>query len=183
MSVREIVKYGDPRLRKTCATVNDFSVLPDIVNEMYDSMYEHNGVGLAANQIGYDLNLFVIDITHTEEADEPAEFVNGKIIDSCGESSYSEGCLSIPGVEFEIKRPEFITLEYQKLDGSKHTKEFGGYYARAIQHEVDHLNGKLIVDYVNSVSKLRYNSQLKAIKEQAQIRYSELLSQGASPVN
>jgi len=176
MPVHEIVKYGDPRLRKKCTEVTDFLVLPDIVNEMYDSMYEAEGIGLAANQIGYDLNLFIIDITHSEEADEPAEFINGKIVDTQGESVLPEGCLSVPGVEFEIKRPEFITLEYQKLDGSKHKKEFDGLYARAIQHEMDHLNGKLIVDHVSAITKLRYKSQLNEIKDNAKIHYIEFIS-------
>lgn len=174
MSVHEIVKYGDPRLRKKCAQVTDFSILPGVVNEMFDSMYEAEGIGLAANQIGYDMNLFIIDITHTDEVDEPAEFVNGEIVDSLGESVFDEGCLSVPGVEFEIKRPEFITLEYQKLDGSKHRKEFGGLYARAIQHEMDHLNGKLIVDHVSSIVKMQYKTQLKEIKENAQFQYSNI---------
>lgn len=175
MPAKEIVKYGDPRLRKVCKTVNDFSVLPKIIASMYDSMYEAEGIGLAANQIGIDINLFIIDITHTDEVTESAEFVNGKIIDSHGESTISEGCLSIPGVEFEIKRPEFITLQYQKIDGSEHGQEFGGLYARAIQHEMDHLNGKLIVDHVSSIAKLRYKSQLKEIKENADYHYSDLL--------
>lgn len=182
MSVREIVKYGDPRLRMICANVKDFSILPEVVNDMYNSMYEHDGVGLAANQIGLDLNLFIIDITHTEETDEPAEFVNGKIVGSRGELSHTEGCLSIPGVEFEIKRPEFITLEYQKLDGSKHTEEFGGFYARAIQHEMDHLNGKLIVDHVSSIAKIPYKSHLTEMKEQARFHYSNVSNQSAIPI-
>jgi len=178
MSAVNIVKYGDPRLNKACKAVKDFSILPDIISDMYDSMYEAEGIGLAANQIGVDLNLFIIDITHTEEADEPAEFINSKIVGFRGESTFSEGCLSIPGVEFEIKRPEFITLQYQKLDGSKHEKEFGGLYARAIQHEMDHLNGKLIVDHVSSIAKLRYKSQLKEIKENATHQYSDLIHSG-----
>ena len=176
MSVVDIVKYGDPRLQKVCETVKDFSVLPDIVSNMYDSMYEAEGIGLAANQIGIDLNLFIIDIAHTDETDESAEFVNSKIIGSRGESTFTEGCLSVPGVEFEIKRPEFITLQFQKLDGTIHEKEFGGLYARAIQHEMDHLNGKLIVDYANSLAKLRYKSQLKEIKENAAHHYSDLIN-------
>ena len=175
MPAKEIVKYGDPRLRKVCKTVKDFSILPDIIDNMYDSMYEAEGIGLAANQMGIGINLFIIDITHTDEVTESAEFVNGKIVDSHGESTISEGCLSIPGVEFEIKRPEFITLQYQKIDGSKHEQEFGGLYARAIQHEIDHLNGKLIVDHVSSIAKLRYKSQLKEIKENADYHYSDLL--------
>ncbi len=175
MSILEIVKYGDPRLRKVCKTVKDFSVLEDIVANMYDSMYEAEGIGLAANQIGIDLNLFIIDITHLEEVNEPAEFINGTIVNSRGESTISEGCLSVPGVEFEIERPEFITLQYQKLDGSKHEQEFSGLYARAIQHEMDHLNGKLIVDHVSAIVKLRYKSQLKEIKENAAYHYSDIL--------
>ena len=175
MSVIDIVKYGDPRLLKVCKTVEEFSILPDVIATMYDSMYEADGIGLAANQIGIDLNLFIIDITNTDEATEPGEFVNGKIVGSRGESTISEGCLSIPGVEFEIKRPEFITLQYQKLDGSKHEKEFGGLYARAIQHEMDHLNGKLIVDHVSSIAKMRYKTLLKEIKENAAYNYSDLL--------
>ncbi len=175
MSIIDIVKYGDPRLHKVCKTVEDLSILPEIISTMYDSMYEADGIGLAANQIGIDLNLFIIDISHKEEAAEPSEFVNGKIIDSHGETTFSEGCLSIPGVEFEIKRPEFITLQYQKIDGSKHEQEFGGLYARAIQHEMDHLNGKLIVDHVSSIAKMRYKTQLKEIKENAAYHYSDLL--------
>ena len=174
MSILEIVKYGDPRLRKICEAVSEFSVLPDIVANMYDSMYEAEGIGLAANQIGIDLNLFIIDITHLEEVNETAEFINGKIVDSREETTFSEGCLSVPGVEFEIKRPEFITLQYQKLDGSKHEQEFNGLYARAIQHEMDHLNGKLIVDHVSAIAKLRYKSQLKEIKENAVYHYSDI---------
>lgn len=180
MPAKEIIKYGDPRLRKVCITINNFFILPEIIANMFDSMYEAEGIGLAANQIGIDLNLFVIDITHTEEVTESAEFVNSQIIDSHGESTFSEGCLSVPGVEFEIKRPEFITLQYQKVDGSKHEQEFDGLYARAIQHEMDHLNGKLIVDHVSSVAKLRYKSQLKEIKENADYHYSDLLGHSAA---
>ena len=175
MSIIDIVKYGDPRLLKVCKTVEDFSILPDIIATMYDSMYEAEGIGLAANQIGIDLNIFIIDISHKDEVTEPGEFVNGEIIDSRGESTFSEGCLSIPGVEFEIKRPEFITLHYQKLDGSKHEQEFGGLYARAVQHELDHLNGKLIVDHVSSIAKMRYKTQLKEIKENSAHQYSDLI--------
>ncbi len=174
MPVKKIVNYGDPRLRKVCKTVQEFSILPEIIANMYDSMYEAEGIGLAANQIGIDLNLFIIDITHTDGITESAEFLNGKIINSHGESTFSEGCLSIPGVEFEIKRPEFITLQYQKIDGSKHQQEFDGLYARAIQHEIDHLNGKLILDHVSSIAKLRYKTQLKEIKENVDYHFSDL---------
>lgn len=174
MSTIEIVKYGDPRLRKVCKTVKEFSALPEIIANMYDSMYEAEGIGLAANQIGVGINLFIIDITHTDEVTESAEFVNCKIIDSHGEFTFSEGCLSIPGVEFEIKRPEFITMQYQKIDSSNHEQKFSGLYSRAIQHEMDHLNGKLIIDHVSSITKLRYKSQLKEIKMNVDYHHSDL---------
>jgi len=171
----DIVKYGDPRLRNVCKIVEDFSLLPDIVANMYESMYEAEGIGLAANQIGIDLNLFIIDITHLDEVNETSEFVNSNIVESSGESVFSEGCLSVPGIEFEIKRPELITLQYQKLDGSQHEQDYNGLYARAIQHEIDHLNGKLIIDHVSAIAKLRYKSQLKEIKENAGYHYSDIL--------
>ena len=171
----DIVKYGDPRLRNVCKIVKDFSLLPDIVANMYESMYEAEGIGLAANQIGIDLNLFIIDITHLDEVNETSEFVNSNIVESSGESVFFEGCLSVPGIEFEIKRPELITLQYQKLDGSQHEQDYNGLYARAIQHEIDHLNGKLIIDHVSAIAKLRYKSQLKEIKEYAGYHYSDIL--------
>ena len=180
MSVVNIVQYGDPRLQKICETVKDFSVLPDIVSNMYDSMYEAEGIGLAANQICIDLYLFIIDIAHTDETNESAEFVNSKIVGSRGESTFTEGCLSVPGVEFEIKRPEFITLQYQKIDGTIHEREFGGLYARAIQHETDHLNGKLIINHATPIAKLRYKSQLKEIKENAEHHYSDLVNNNSA---
>lgn len=180
MSVIDVLKYGDPRLRRVAKPVEDFSVLPDIIANMYDSMYEEEGIGLAANQIGIDLNVFIIDITHKEDVDEPIEFVNAKIIDSSGETTFSEGCLSVPGIEFDIERPENITLQYQTLDGTTHKKEFNDLFARAIQHEIDHLSGKLIVDHVSSITKLRYKSKLKEIKELASHQYFDLLQQDSA---
>jgi len=180
MAVLDIVKYGDPRLRKVVRKVEDFSILPDIIQKMYDSMYEADGIGLAANQIGFDINLFIIDITDSDEANEPTELVNCKIIDERGEVTFSEGCLSLPGIEFDIKRPEYVTVQYQKPDGTNHEREFGGLFARAIQHEIDHLSGKLIIDHVSSIEKLRYRAQLKDTKKLAAFKYSELLRQNSS---
>ena len=172
MAVLDIVKYGNPILRKACKPVTDFSILPPIVADMFDTMYEAEGIGLAANQVGLDMNLFIIDVTHTEEADEPLTFVNGKLVDSWGESIHSEGCLSIPEVELEVKRPEFIKFRFRTPDEKEHTAEFGGLLARAIQHEMDHLNGVMIIDRVSPLVKMQYNKQLKEIAKNAS-RYSE----------
>ena len=96
MSVLDVVNYGDPILRKKCKQVKDFSNLPTLIEDMFDTMYEEEGIGLAANQVGIDMNMFIIDIAHTDENEFPRIFINGKIIKIEGESTFSEGCLSIP---------------------------------------------------------------------------------------
>lgn len=170
MAVLDIVKYGDPILRKTCRQVTDFSNLDDLVDDMFDTMYEADGIGLAANQVGVNLNLFVIDISHTEEADEPATFINGKIVESSGECLFDEGCLSIPEVTLEIKRPETIVFKYQDLDEVWHEETFTGLFARAIQHEMDHLSGKMIVDRVPEIATMAYKSHLKDLAKKSKTR-------------
>ena len=164
MAVREIVKYGDLILRKQCGDVEDiFSVLP-LVEDMFDTMYEEEGIGLAANQVGFDMNLMIIDVSHTDEVDEAHIFVNGQILDSFGESELEEGCLSIPEIRLPIKRPESIRFKYQLPDGSDQVEEFSGLLARAIQHEVDHLKGVFIIDRVSHLMALQYKKKLKQIK-------------------
>jgi len=173
MAVLDVVHYGDPILRKVCAPVKDFSGLLDIVEDMFDTMYEEEGIGLAANQVGFDMNLFILDVTHTEEAEEEMIFINGEITESWGESSYEEGCLSIPEVRLEVVRPEFIKIRYQNIDGEQVEEEFGGLSARAIQHELDHLTGKLIIDRVSSLQKVHYNKKLKEISADAIKKHQE----------
>ena len=92
MAVLNIVQYGSPILRKECKPVTDYSVLPKIIEDMFDTMYEQEGIGLAANQVGIDMNLMIIDVSHTDEVDEAHIFVNGQILESFGESEL-EDCL------------------------------------------------------------------------------------------
>ena len=133
---------------------------------MFDTMYEENGIGLAANQVGVDLNLFIIDISDIEGEGESIHiFINGQIIDSSGESWFEEGCLSIPDVRLDVKRPEKIIFKYQDIDGKIHTNEIEGLLSRAIQHEVDHLNGVFIIDRVSKTSKFSIDKELKSIKK------------------
>lgn len=174
MAVLEVVHYGDPILRKVCSPVTNFDDLDELLDDMFDTMYEEDGIGLAANQVGLDMNLFILDVTHTDETDETMVFINGEILEGWGESSYEEGCLSIPEVRLDVIRPEFIRFKYQDEDGKEHIDEFGGLTARAIQHEMDHLTGKLIVDRVADIQKLQYNKQLKQIYSEAQARYNKL---------
>ena len=164
----DIVHYGDPILRKKSKEVKEFKGLNKLIDDMFDTMYEENGIGLAANQVGVDLNLFIIDISDIEDESESIHiFINGEIIDSSGESWFEEGCLSIPDVRLDVKRPEKITFIYQDLNGETHTDEISGLLARAIQHEVDHLNGLLIIDRVTKTTKFTVDKELKAIKKEA----------------
>ena len=163
MSALPIVKYGQPILRKVLESVDDFDSIQDLVPDMFDTMYEEEGIGLAANQIGVDLNLMVIDISHTNEFHPPTAFVNGRILEGSGTSSMDEGCLSIPGVQVNVSRAESVRFAYQDLDGNTHEKDFDGLMARVIQHEMDHLTGRLIIDHASMVEKHRIRKQLKEI--------------------
>lgn len=165
MAVLELVNYGNPILRKTCNSVTDFSKLVDSIDDMFDTMYEEEGIGLAANQVGIDINLFVIDISHTDDSEFPRIFINGKITSSDGESIFSEGCLSIPQVSLEVTRPERIIFKYQDVEEKWREEEFDGLLARAIQHEIDHLNGVLIIDLVSEMQRARVNKEVKKIKK------------------
>ena len=115
MSVLDLVNYGNPILRKKCNQVTNFPQLSDLIDDMFDTMYEEEGIGLAANQVGIDLNLFIIDISHTDDDEYPRIFINGEITSSRGESVFSEGCLSIPKVALEVTRPEVILFKYQDI--------------------------------------------------------------------
>tara|TARA_Y100000591_G_C21750883_1_gene654690 strand:- start:260 stop:808 length:549 start_codon:yes stop_codon:yes gene_type:complete len=170
MSVLEVVNYGNPILRKRCNQVTDFSRLSDFIDDMFDTMYEEEGIGLAANQVGVDLNLFIIDISHTDDNEYPRIFINGEITSSKGESIFSEGCLSIPEVALEVTRPEVISFKYQDINEKWHEEEFDGLLARAIQHEIDHLNGVLIIDLVSEMQRLKVNKEVKRIKNDSIVK-------------
>ena len=170
MSVLEVVNYGNPILRKRCNQVTDFSRLSDFIDDMFDTMYEEEGIGLAANQVGVDLNLFIMDISHTDDNEYPRIFINGEITSSQGESIFSEGCLSIPEVALEVTRPEVISFKYQDINEKWHEEEFDGLLARAIQHEIDHLNGVLIIDLVSEMQRLKVNKEVKRIKNDSIVK-------------
>ena len=178
MAILEVVNYGNPILRKVCEPVKDFTNLDSIVDDMFDSMYEAEGIGLAANQVGIDLNLFIIDITHTEETESTHTFVNSSIIETGGdEELFQEGCLSLPGIALNVLRPEKVKLRYQTLDEQWHEDEFEGLLARAIQHEMDHLNGVFIVDRVSELERIQYQKDLKDLERKSKSLISSDLNQ------
>ena len=111
MSAKTVVHYGNPILKKKCKPVKDFSQLDSLIDDMFDTMYEENGIGLAANQIDVDLQLFVVDISDIDEEGESIHvFVNAEIIATEGESWMNEGCLSVPDVRLDVMRSNKITL-------------------------------------------------------------------------
>ena len=178
MAVLKVVNYGNPILRKVCEPVKDFAKLDAIIADMFDSMYEAEGIGLAANQVGIDLNLFIIDITHTEESEYTHTFINSSIIETGGDKElFQEGCLSLPGIALDVLRPEKVKLKYQTLDEQWHEDEFEGLLARAIQHEMDHLNGVFIVDRVSEIERIQYQKDLKELERKSKSLISSDLNQ------
>ena len=165
MAVRDIIYYGDSILREKCKNVSADEDLSDLITDMMDSMYEAEGIGLAANQIGVKKNIFIVDISHVDENENPRVFINGKIEKFEGESVYSEGCLSLPEIKFDVTRPEIITFSFCDEDKKKKVEEFDGLLARAIQHEVDHLTGILIIDRVSKAAKIPYLKNIRNIKK------------------
>ena len=165
--ILSIVKYGDPILRKKVEDVTDFTPLPHMTDQMFNTMYEEHGIGLAANQVGWSLNLLVLDTSNLEddEDSEPYIFINSKIINTEGEIIFEEGCLSVPDIRADINRPETITLRYQDLDQNFHENIFTGIVSRVIQHELDHLQGKLFIDYLPPSKKLLLNKRLSEISK------------------
>mgnify|MGYP001464720298 CR=1 FL=1 len=161
----DIVKYGDPVLNRKCDFVSKFSNIKLVIENMFDSMYEAEGIGLAANQVGLNMNLFIIDVTHTDEAEDTHVFINSEILAYNGEKTFfQEGCLSLPGIALDVERPEKIILKYQTVDQEWHEDEFEGLLSRAIQHEMDHLNGIFIVDRVSEIEKIKYKNELKKLE-------------------
>ncbi len=145
MALRNIREEQDPILRKISKEVKEVTPrIKELISDMYDTMYHANGVGLAAPQVGILKRVIVVDIG-TEEKD-PHVFINPVITEASGSCNGTEGCLSVPGVYGFVDRPEKITVEYQDAEGTKQILEAQDYFARAICHEVDHLNGILFID-------------------------------------
>ncbi len=153
MSLRKIVKYGSPVLRQKSKEINKISKKIQILAEdMLDTMYANNGVGLAAPQVGELLRIFVIDVSTGKESYNPMVFINPKIIKKEGAVACNEGCLSFPEVYTDVRRYRDVTVKALDLKGRPFVIEAkdGELLARAIQHEFDHLDGILFVDHVRN---------------------------------
>ncbi len=161
-----IVAYGNPILKKEAEEIKEGTNLDALIQDMYATMDFANGVGLAAPQINQGVRLFVIDSSLMLDEDDAEKgirrvFINPIILDEYGDDySFEEGCLSIPEVRAEIIRPETLTIEYFDENWNLKEEEFSGMTARVIQHEYDHLEGILFVDYLKGLKKRLVQSKL-----------------------
>ena len=157
----KILKFPDPRLRTVAKKVEKFDKsLEKLTKDMLHTMYEDNGIGLAATQVNRHIRVIVMDLS--EERNEPRIFINPeyKILNKESLASFEEGCLSVPGFNEEIIRPDKIELKWQDLAGELHQDTPDGLLTICIQHEIDHLEGKLMVDYISPIKRDRIRKKL-----------------------
>ena len=184
MAIREILEVPDPRLKQVSKAVETFDdELKTLVADMFETMYEAPGIGLAAIQVGVPLRVLVIDLQPEDDDAEPEEchehdgevhyhrplkrephvFVNPEVLDPSEElATYNEGCLSVPEIYAEVDRPATCRVRWQDLDGKHHEEDMDGLMATCVQHEIDHLEGILFIDHL---SRLKRNMALKKLKK------------------
>ena len=165
MSTLPILLFPDTQLRKVAKSVEEVDGrIDELVGNMLETMYDAPGIGLAATQVNVHERVVVIDVS--EECDSPLVLINPEIVDKHGDSEAQEGCLSIPGVYENIKRPAEVHIKALGRDGNPYELSADGLLATCIQHEVDHLDGKLFVDYLSTLKRNRIRKQLlKQAKE------------------
>lgn len=161
MALLKILTYPDARLRTKAKPVKVVDArVKQLVDDMFETMYEAPGIGLAATQVDVHERIVVMDIS--EEKDDPLVVINGKITHKEGSEQMQEGCLSVPGAFETVKRAERITLEALDREGEPYTLEAEGLLAVCIQHELDHLEGKLFVDRLSSLKRQRVRKKLES---------------------
>ena len=174
-----IIGYGDPVLRKVGEEVSkDYPNLKEVIANMYETMYNAHGVGLAAPQVGLAIRMFIVDCEPFSDSDDLSKeeaaqlktfkktFINPKILKEEGDEwGFNEGCLSIPDVREDVFRHEQITIEYYDENFNKHTDVYDGLIARVIQHEYDHIEGILFTDRISSLKKRLISKKLQNIME------------------
>jgi peptide deformylase len=166
MAVLELVKAPDPRLKLVSQPVAEVDAsLRRFMDDMVDTMYAENGIGLAAIQVGVPKRVAVIDLDPGGPNSKQLYLVNPRIVEASGEvSTYHEGCLSVPEVWDDVKRPARLTVEYTDQHGDKQTVTADGLFATCLQHEIDHLNGRLFIDHLSKLKRsiaLRKSAKLK----------------------
>ena len=161
MALLNILEFPDPRLRKVAEPVAEVDEgIRQLCKDLFETMYEAPGIGLAATQVNVHKRLLVCDIS--EDQSQPLVFINPEIQESSEEvSSYDEGCLSVPGYFEEVERPDSVIVNAMNQDGTAFQMEIEGLLSTCVQHEIDHLNGKLFVDYLSPIKRQRIRSKLE----------------------
>ena len=166
MAIREIIILPDKQLRLVSKPVEKVTAeIRKLADDMFETMYDAPGIGLAAIQVAVPLRVVTMDISKKEDEHEPRVFINPEIVSRSDERSvYEEGCLSIPEYYEDVERPARVRVRFTDLDGKVHEEDADGLFATCIQHEIDHLNGVLFVDYL---SKLKRDRVLKKFTKAA----------------
>jgi peptide deformylase len=189
MAIREILEIPNPRLKQVSERVEQFDdALKELVSDMFETMYDAPGIGLAAIQVGVPLRVLVIDLqpddpdaepevctahgdhhhTHQPTRKEPRVFINPEIFELSQELSvYSEGCLSVPEIYAEVERPSAIRARWQDVDGHVHEEEMDGLMATCLQHEMDHLEGILFIDHLSRLKRQMAVKKLDKLRKAA----------------
>lgn len=160
MAKLTILEFPDPRLRKKAVPVEAVDdELLTLINDMFETMYEAPGIGLAATQVDVHRRLLVADVS--SDKSDPHVFINPEILEKDGVTVTEEGCLSVPGYYEEVERAEHIKVRYLDRDGAECEEEYVGLLAVCVQHEIDHLDGKLFVDYLSEAKRQRIRKKLE----------------------
>jgi peptide deformylase len=169
MALLPITLYGDKILRKKVSPVKEVDLKTiELIKNMFDTMHNANGVGLAANQVGADKSIFIVDVSKVEghEDSKPMIFINPEITERSEKLRIiEEGCLSIPDIRVEVERPESITIAYQDTDLKTHALKAENLLARVIQHEFDHVQGILFIDRIKEEVRKKLKRDLNRIKK------------------
>jgi len=173
--IREIIVYPDKRLKKVSKEVSTFDeALHMLLDDMYDTMRSKNGVGLAAIQVGVDARVLIINVplddqdgesygedhdTNDQPKENTLEMINPVVIEKEGTEKFQEGCLSIPGVYEDVERAKYVKVEYYDRHGEKHSIEDDGFLAVAMQHEMDHLDGKVFIEKLSFLKRKKFEKE------------------------
>lgn len=160
MPLLKVLRFPDERLRTVAQPVTSFDqTLQEQIDNMFETMQEENGVGLAATQVDFHQQLIVMDLQ--DDIQRPQVFINPKLIKASGDFCNEEGCLSVPGIYAKVDRAEFVTVKAHDRNGKEFTVEADGLFAICLQHEMDHLKGKLFVDYLSPLKRQRIKQKLE----------------------
>ncbi len=174
-----VTVYGHPVLRKVGSAIdNNYEGLQDLIQNMFQTMYNAEGIGLAAPQVGLSIRLFVVDLTPLEDEfpeckDFKKTFINAEIVERSGDPGVEEeGCLSLPGIRENVERPGHIRIKYMDENWVAHDEVYKDWMARVLQHEYDHIDGTLFVDRISPIKRRLIKSKLQAIsKGKVNVRY------------